>query len=368
MRLRLRIFLLLCLLFVSLLVGCGSDDEKDILTVMTYNVYVGGHLEAIFGQLGVLPPDQIARAAYAIYDQVVNKANFSLRAKAIADAIATDEPHFVGLQEMALIRTGEPDSFLGGPPDATTIVLDFREVLKAELASQGLNYSFDYEMQNADVELPVHDGDSFFKDGRLTFFDVLLVRDDVEVLNQDARNYSVFLQPPSAPLEVKRGYVMVEASVAGRTYRVVNTHLEAVVPQIRNAQAAELINYLEEGNAPTILLGDFNSSPDIEAGIDDHNTYLVVTEAGFVDMWKGGAGTGFTCCQEPDLTGEGSLSKRIDFVFVRNASASGAAFIDTDADDAFIVGDQPSDRVTRNDGTLLWPSDHAGVGAVLYVD
>ena len=85
-------------------------------------------------------------------------------------------------------------------------------------------------------------------------------------------------------------------------------------------------------------------------------------------MWKGGAGTGFTCCQEPDLTGEGSLSKRIDFVFVRNASASGAAFIDTDADDAFIVGDQPSDRVTRNDGTLLWPSDHAGVDAVLYVD
>ena len=374
MRLRLRIFLLLCLLFVSLLVGCGSDaeedtlGEEDTLTVMTYNVYVGGNLEALFGQLGVLPPDQIARAAHAIYDQVVNKATFSLRAEAIADAIATDEPHFVGLQEMALIRTGEPDSFLGGPPNAATIVLDFREVLKAELASQGLNYSFDYEIQNADVELPMHDGGSFFKDGRLTLFDVLLVRDDVEVSNHDAWNYFVFLQPPIAPLEVKRGYVTVEASVAGRTYRVVNTHLEAAVPQIRNAQAAELMAYLEEGNAPTILLGDFNSSPDIEAGIDDHDTYLTVTGAGFVDMWKGAPGTGFTCCQDPDLTGEGSLSKRIDFVFVRNALDSGATFIDTDADDAFIVGDRPSDRVTRNDGTLLWPSDHAGVGAVLYVD
>ena len=62
------------------------------------------------------------------------------------------------------------------------------------------------------------------------------------------------------------------------------------------------------------------------------------------------------------------MSKRIDFVFVRNALDSGATFIDTDADDAFIVGGQPSDRVTRNDGTLLWPSDHAGVGAVLYVE
>ena len=60
-----------------------------------------------------------------------------------------------------MIRTGEPDSFPGEPPNAATIVLDFREVLKAELASQGLNYSFDYEIQNADVELPVHDGGSF---------------------------------------------------------------------------------------------------------------------------------------------------------------------------------------------------------------
>ena len=368
MKSRLRIVLLLCLLFVSLLVGCGSDDEEDTLTVMTYNVYVGGNLEAVFGQLGVLPPDQVARAAYTIYDQVVNKAKFSLRAEAIADAVATDEPHFIGLQEMALIRTGEPDSVLGDPPNAATVVLDFREVLKAELASQGLNYSFDYEIQNADVELPVDDGDSFFKDARLTLFDVLLVRDDVEVSNHDARNYSVFLQPPMAPLEVMRGYVMVEASVAGRAYRVVNTHLEAAVPQIRNAQAMELMAYLVTGDAPTILLGDFNSSPDIASGVDDDNTYVVVTGAGFVDMWKGGAGTGFTCCQEPDLTEAGSLSKRIDFVFVRNSSALGAAFIDTGEDDAFTVGDQPLDRVPNPEGTLIWPSDHAGVGAVLYVD
>jgi hypothetical protein len=73
MRSRLRIVLLLCLLFVSLVVGCGSDDEEDTLTVMTYNVYVGGNLEAVFGQLGVLPSDQIARAAHAIYDQMMKR-------------------------------------------------------------------------------------------------------------------------------------------------------------------------------------------------------------------------------------------------------------------------------------------------------
>ena len=83
---------------------------------------------------------------------------------------------------------------------------------------------------------------------------------------------------------------------------------------------------------------------------------------------EGRPGTGYTCCQNPDLRNPASLSKRIDFIFVRNSSAPGAAAIDTEADDAFTVGDLPSDRVTTVDGSLLWPSDHAGVGADLYVD
>ena len=106
-------------------------------------------------------------------------------------------------------------------------------------------------------------------------------------------------------------------------YRVASTHLEAFNLQVRDAQAAELIGILEAEDLPVILLGDFNSSPDIESGSDDQNTYLAVTEAGFVDMWKGGPGTGPTCCQSADLAGDNQLSKRIDFVFVRNSSVPG---------------------------------------------
>lgn len=229
----------------------------------------------------------------------------------------------------------------------------------------------DIELPMCLVELPACLSDpTMIQDARLTMFDVLLVRDDVEVSEETQNNYSVFLGSPPAPLAVQRGYVAVDATVANRTYRVVSTHLEAFSPPIRNAQAAELITVLEGEALPVILLGDFNSSPDIEPGmgIDDSSTYMAVTEAGFVDMWKGEPDTGFTCCQAPDLTGDASLSKRIDFIFVRNSSTAGAASIDTDMDDAFTVGDEPADRVLDEEGILIWPSDHVGVGAVLYVD
>ena len=80
---------------------------------------------------------------------------------------------------------------------------------------------------------------------------------------------------------------------------------------------AVLTQALEAEGVPVVLLGDFNSSPDIESGIDDRSAYGTLTEAGFVDMWKGG--TGPTCCQRADLTRGNALSKRIDFVFARNS-------------------------------------------------
>lgn len=261
-------------------------------------------------------------------------------------------------------------------PDAETEVMDFRKVMMQALEAEGMNYEIAAQVENMDIELPMClvelstclSDPTMIQDGRLTMFDVLLARDDVEVSETNQRNYSIVVGPPIIPLTVQRGYVAVNATVANRTYRVVSTHLEAFNPQVRDVQAAELTRVLEAEDLPIILLGDFNSSPDLESGIDDRNTYLAVTEAGFIDMWKGGPGTGLTCCQGADLTQENELSKRIDFVFVRNSEVSDTAYIDTQMDDAFVIGDQPADRVARGDGVVLWPSDHAGVGAVLYVE
>lgn len=390
MRSMLRMVLLLCLLTGWLAAGCGSDDGEEAfveseetpaegnetLRAMTYNVYMGGDLEAVFQELvGMQPlqPVQLARTAYEVYDQAVNQSAFPTRAGGIARAIAGFEPHFVGLQEMALIRVGTPDFPPNFQPNATTVVVDFREVLEEALEQQGLDYSLAHEVRNADVELPMLDDNGAFMDGRLTLYDVLLVRGDVVVEAEDAANYTAAFAPvPDLPIVIRRGYVKLDAVVAGRPYVVVNTHLEAADPRVRNAQAAELTAYLspDRQDAPTVLLGDFNSSPDVMpgSGLNDNGTYLTITGAGFVDMWKGGAGTGYTCCQDAGLTSHASLSKRIDFIFVRNSLVAGAGSIDTGADDAFTIGDLSSDRVAVDDGILLWPSDHAGVGAELYVE
>lgn len=384
--LTLRFPLMLCLLIGLWAAGCGSDDGEDAmgagadrvegeatLTVMTYNVYLGGDLEAAFQRLLGTQFDEVPRIAYGIYDEVVNQSDFVSRAEGIAASIAESEPHFVGLQEMALIRVGAPDFLVNPLPNAETVVLDFRQALEAALERQGLDYVFAHEVRNIDVELPMLDDSGTLLDARLTLFDVLLVRDDVVVAGENTGNYAAAAEPiPELPITLRRGYVTVDASVAGRAYRVVNTHLEAAFPDVRNAQAAELIAYLDtnETPAPTILLGDFNSSPDVQpgAGINDSGAYAAITGGDFVDMWKGGAGTGYTCCQDPGLASEGNLSKRIDFIFVRNAPAPGAAAIDTDVDGAFTVGDLAADRVATDDGLLLWPSDHAGVGAELRVE
>ena len=376
MRTRLRIVLPLCLLVGSLVVGCGSDDDRDTLTVMTYNVYLGADTGGLFTRLVAgAAPQQLLSDAGELY-RAMQKTDFPRRAVAIAESIAAHEPHVVGLQEMILLRQDPSNFALNPAPDAETEAMDFRKILMQALEAQGMSYAIAAQVRSMDIELPMCLvalstclGDpAMIQDGRLTMFDVLLVRDDVEVSEPAQANYAVVIGPPVVPLTVQRGYVAVDATVADRTYRVVSTHLEAFNLQVRDAQAAELTAVLAAEDLPVILLGDFNSSPDIESGIDDQAAYLALTGAGFVDMWKGGPETGFTCCQRADLTGESELSKRIDVVFVRNASDPGAASIDTHVDDAFVLGDRPADRVESGDGALLWPSDHAGVGAVLYVD
>jgi hypothetical protein len=67
--------------------------------------------------------------------------------------------------------------------------------------------------------------------------------------------------------------------------------------------------------------------------------------------------SGFTCCQKSNLRNDVSnLSRRIDYVFVRN---------DMEVQKAQRVGHRQIDRTPSG----LWPSDHAGVVArVRFVD
>lgn len=322
----------------------GPDVEP--LTVMTYNVYIGGSVGAVLSVENLL---EVPTAVASVYQSVIT-SDFPGRAAAIARSIKTYQPHLIGLQEVALIRTQIPgDRIAGGTVPAEEVVLDFLQILMDALRAEGLHYQVAAQVQNIDVEMPMFT-DAGIVDVRLTDFDVILSRSDVIISRPVSANYTNALAIEMLGLEVQRGYTAVDAIVSGTTYRVVNTHLEAFVEESRVAQTQELVDVLSGETLPIILLGDFNTpAPDGMA-------YQILLSARYVDVWQmDSEGIGNTCCQDDDLLNAVSdHSVRIDQIFVRNLELPASVM-------TYTVGDEPSSRLASG----LWPSDHAGVVAHL---
>ena len=321
-----------------------GETATPPLTVMTYNVYLGSLTEGVLGVENLLQvPTEVAN----IYNTFI-ASDFPGRATAIAKSIKTHRPHLIGLQEMSLIRQQIPgDRITGGSLPAEEVVMDFRSVLMDALKAEGLDYRIAAQVENIDVEMPMF-ADAGIVDVRLTDYDVILARSDVETSEPATATYANAFAVEKLGLEVKRGYVAVDASVNGSPYRFVNTHLESFDPDIRLKQAQELVESLSDETLPIIMVGDFNTAaPDGEA-------YQRLLAADYEDVWQVAAGVGNTCCQDPDLrNAESRHFKRIDQIFVCNfGERVYTATTQT-------VGDQPSDRLE----TGLWPSDHAGVVA-----
>ena len=323
-----------------------STLEPQPFTVMTYNVYVGASVESLLGVTNLLEVPAAVAEMYA----ATMATDFSGRAAGIASAIKAHQPHLIGLQEISLLRRQSPGDRLTGGEPAEEVVLDFLEVLMKALQAEGLNYQVAAKVQNADVEMPMSAEGSFteYDDVRLTDFDVILARSDVTVSRPVSMNYDTVFAVEALFLEILRGYVAIDATISGVTYRVVNTHLEFFGQDIRVAQAQQLIDSLETETLPIILLGDFNTpAPDSTA-------YQLLRSAGYMDTWQmDSEGTGYTCCQPSALQNEVSAHyERIDQIFVRNLELPASVL-------TYTVGDKPSDRLPSG----LWPSDHAGVVA-----
>ena len=149
--------------------------------------------------------------------------------------------------------------------------------------------------------------------------------------------------PPNAPLRFLSGWVAADATLRGRTARVVTTHLDPLSRTVQEAQAVELLDGPLDTALSTILLGDLNSAAGGVGATPgtDTQTYNRLLAAGF------------TCCQAPDLRNPTStLSQRIDYVLFRGSVT---------ALTANLVGHTQADRTPSG----LWPSDHAGVRSVL---
>ena len=358
---RSRFFLLLAVA-ISFVIGCNksdpvSPDEPEAtepITVMTWNVYVGTDVDRVIGapSAAEIP----IRAAEAF--QLLQATNFPERAQTIAAQIAQFKPHLVGLQEIAIVRTQSPgDAVVGGTTPAEDVLLDYLEILTGALNAQGVNYTVAALIENSDAEIPaiVSTDPLQFMDVRLTDFDVVLARDDVQVSRVSEVSYQTSFSVQSLGLEIKRGYVALDAQVGETKYRFVNTHLEQASSgvEIQLAQAQELIDALDGETLPIILLGDLNT----KATTGD--TYTLLESNGFVDIWPLNSATdnpnGFTSPHAADLLNEEiNFHQRIDFIFARSDTEIFSVVSN-------VVGDELADRTSSG----MWPSDHAGVVAEL---
>ncbi|MDE0426463.1 MAG: endonuclease/exonuclease/phosphatase family protein [Candidatus Poribacteria bacterium] len=320
-------------------------DTIQPLTVMTYNVYVGSSTDDLLSVDSLLEvPTEVAK----IYHNAI-ASDFLARAVAIATHIETHHPHLIGLQEISVVRRQSPgDLISGGTVLAENVEMDYLHILLDAIHAVGLQYQVAAKVENFDVEMPMFT-ETGIDDIRLTDYDVILARHDVETADATAATYDAAFRVDLLGLDVKRGYVGVDATVDGNTYRFVNTHLGSYSEDARIVQTQELINSLADETLPIILLGDFNTPAP------DGTAYQMLRTAGYIDLYQADPhGNGNTCCLAPDLRNETSaLSERIDLIFLCHPQGEVSAITHT-------VGDKAEDRLPNRN---LWPSDHAGVVA-----
>lgn len=334
--------------------------------VMTRNLYLGADLAPAIGAPDL--PTLVAGTG-AILRQVT-ATSFPARAKGLAAEIREIQPDLVGLQEVALWRTGPPSiaPLLGAPETATTVRYDYLEILLAELNEGRERYRPVVIQEEFDFEAPADEngvsGDGPFPivdaelNGRLTMRDVILVRvrGGVRVENPSGGNFESLLALPilGASVEVTRGWTRVDARVrGGLPFRFVNTHLEAFQPDIRALQAAELVaaGGPATGDLPVVLLGDLNSDDDTVAPADQQ-AYLVLLDAGFVSR---STDDPLSCCIDSyDLTTgtAADFDHQVDHVM-------------TDAPSTVQLVESTVTGTSMVNG--YWSSDHAGVSSELHI-
>lgn len=290
--------------------------DRGALTVMTRELCPEMGLERMLEAPGAELPARATAALGALHPEDV-----SARARALADEIQYARPHLVGLQRVAQVRRQSPgDSVFGGTRAAEAVTLDVLPELLGELEARGLEYREVARVRNADVEVPVLTGAGpAFDDVRLTDFDVILARADVAVDGVRTDNYAARREVPGVglgPVALPRGWVSVAATVEGRKYRFVSTHLEPAPDEdglrVQLAQAEELIGSLRGEPLPVVLVGSFNTPANL--GLMGAPTYRELLLAGYVDVWTRRQGSVSATGEEPSP----ELARRGNLVLVRN--------------------------------------------------
>lgn len=318
------------------------------ISVISRNLYVGADVDRVIGALASPDPaDDLPALLGAI--AVVQATDFPARAHAFAREIERQRPHVVGLQEVS--RLDIDLTPLGIP--APVIHQDFLPTLLQALADRGLDYRVAATVQNTTAApLPgvsLVDYDALLYDARRADAGPVLA----------ARQFQQNIGTVAPGVTILRGYVAAEFRVGGRSHTVLNTHLESGsapgLDLLRAAQATELATVLGNLN-PVILLGDFNDFPG-------SLMHQVLSGAGFTDLWASlypGIG-GFTCCHAEDLSNpEAAFDQRIDYVWTRGTGRPAGEVVGR----MERLGARAAEKFP-GPAHPLWPSDHAGLAAVV---
>lgn len=347
--------------------GKGKKDKQDV-TVMTRNVYLGADLNPAIGAPDL--PSAIDGAG-EIYNEVL-LTNFAERAVPLGKEIRKAKPELVGLQEVALWRQQIP-SDNGAPPispdpnstPATEVFYDFLDLLTAEI---GPKYKVVAVQEEFDAELPADiDGSDSTGglagadlDARLTMRDVVLARKGTKIKRVKSAHYDNRFVANVSGIEVPadRGWISAQAKV-GKSgwFTFVNTHLEAFGdPTIREAQAKELNRAALKGKGQIVLVGDLNSGttkrhnigrPELGHDPNDPLAFKVFKRADFKDN-----GAVQSCCYPDMFDGGFEFTHTVDHVLTK----PGLKTVDS-----YVTGDDRGEMTPSG----LWPSDHGGVVSTL---
>jgi endonuclease/exonuclease/phosphatase family metal-dependent hydrolase len=373
----------LALLAVPLHAAPAEAEPNKPVTVMTRNIYLGADIQrpirATAGLTGAAAFVALGNANH-VTRAIVDRTNFPRRSELLAAEIAGTKPDLIGVQEVALWRHGPlelPGAGSPGALNATTVDYDFLAILLQDLRQAGVPYKAVVVQQESDVEAPAFVGNPFTgtatqgRDVRLTVRDVVLLRagSNLRVLESGSGQYDakLVLSVAGLPATFVRGFNWVDvAHGSGRSFRFVNTHLEAFSSDLALAQAMELLSGPAGDRGRTVIIGcDCNSDPlnstvkPTDPLRTPHNgPYNFITgPGGFTDLWltwrpaEQGWTSGLN--ETVDEPAPPSFDHRIDLILARPAPGEQVRVVAGDVTGATSAAKDPV--------TGLWPSDHAGV-------
>ena len=390
---------LIAALAITLLPGAADAKGKKKgkgtqLTVMSRNLYLGADLTPIITAPSI---DQAVDAGGEITNQVHATKFPSVRAASLAAEIKKRKPDIVGLQEAALWRTGPVDVGAVATPRASTIdpaggdfLADLLSAInakgkKASAAKKGkkkggVRYVLANVKPEFDAEFPVNDNGSGSglsgadHNERLTMRDAILVRKGVGIKfkNPTSGTFQTLLRVSVGGInfDVTRGWNAIDVKARGRSFHVVDTHLEAFDSSgsnntnqgttlgkgdVRAAQATELVSPggSAKSTRPVILIGDMNSDDDTVQPNGDRNAYAALTAGGLSER---STANPLSCClNDPFLVGGpnsiNDFDHQVDHIL---ANTNKIRFVK-----GFVDGRAPVNG--------LYPSDHAGLTSVLKI-